>query len=113
MQGSTRGAEAVAKSAQSQALRVTRSKEAEVASRRGVEETKVLSVKTLTAEGEEPVKKHIEIQLPPGSMYRAGDYLAILPSNPRPSVLRALRRFDIRVSAFSLLPSVRCGVISY
>lgn len=64
--------------------------------RRNVEETKVLSVRTLTADGE-PVKKHIEIQLPPGATYRTGDYLAIMPSNPKASVLRALRRFDLKV----------------
>lgn len=74
--------------------------------RRGVEETKVLGVRTLTAEGE-PVKKHVEIQLPPGSKYRAGDYLAILPSNPKASVLRALRRFNIPVNSISFRPPSR------
>jgi cytochrome P450/NADPH-cytochrome P450 reductase len=38
-------------------------------------------------------KRHIEIALPAGMTYRAGDYLAVLPINPGPSVERALRRF--------------------
>jgi cytochrome P450 / NADPH-cytochrome P450 reductase len=38
-------------------------------------------------------KRHIEIVLPEGMSYRAGDYLAVLPRNPRPDVGRALRRF--------------------
>jgi cytochrome P450/NADPH-cytochrome P450 reductase len=38
-------------------------------------------------------KRHIEIALPEGMTYRAGDYLSVLPLNPRPSVERALRRF--------------------
>lgn len=39
-------------------------------------------------------KRHIEIALPEGMRYRAGDYLAVLPNNPRHNVERALRRFD-------------------
>ena len=39
-------------------------------------------------------KRHIEIALPAGMTYRAGDYLSVLPINPGPSVERALRRFD-------------------
>jgi cytochrome P450/NADPH-cytochrome P450 reductase len=38
-------------------------------------------------------KRHIEIALPGGMSYRAGDYLAVLPRNPHPDVERALRRF--------------------
>jgi cytochrome P450/NADPH-cytochrome P450 reductase len=38
-------------------------------------------------------KRHIEIALPAGMTYRAGDYLSVLPLNPGPSVERALRRF--------------------
>lgn len=40
-------------------------------------------------------KRHIEIALPEGMTYRAGDYLAVLASNPEQSVARALRRFGI------------------
>ncbi|MDR6147820.1 cytochrome P450/flavodoxin [Sphingomonas sp. SORGH_AS870] len=35
-------------------------------------------------------KRHIEIALPKGMTYRAGDYLAVLPSNPPETVRRAL-----------------------
>ena len=40
-------------------------------------------------------KRHIEIRLPDGMTYRAGDYLAVLPSNPPATVARALKRFDL------------------
>jgi cytochrome P450/NADPH-cytochrome P450 reductase len=40
-------------------------------------------------------KRHIEIVLPEGMPYRAGDYLAVLPRNPAIDVNRALRRFNI------------------
>ncbi|MBV8094704.1 MAG: hypothetical protein JO110_16060 [Acetobacteraceae bacterium] len=40
-------------------------------------------------------KRHIEIALPPGMAYRAGDYLAVLPRNPARDVDRALRRFGV------------------
>lgn len=38
-------------------------------------------------------KRHLEIELPAGMSYRAGDYLAVLPLNPAANVERALRRF--------------------
>ncbi|KAF7538586.1 hypothetical protein G7054_g2820 [Neopestalotiopsis clavispora] len=59
-----------------------------------MKEANVISNRTLTAESE-PTKKHIEIELPGGTAYRAGDYLTILPTNPRENVLRALRRFHL------------------
>jgi cytochrome P450/NADPH-cytochrome P450 reductase len=40
-------------------------------------------------------KHHIEIALPEGMHYRAGDYLAVLPLNPAANVDRALRRFGL------------------
>jgi cytochrome P450/NADPH-cytochrome P450 reductase len=40
-------------------------------------------------------KRHIEIALPAGMSYRTGDYLAVLPRNPRHDVERALRRFGL------------------
>jgi cytochrome P450 / NADPH-cytochrome P450 reductase len=39
-------------------------------------------------------KHHIEIELPAGMTYRAGDYLAVLPRNHPEMVTRALRRFN-------------------
>lgn len=62
--------------------------------RQDVMEGLVVEARTLTAEGE-PVKKHIEIVLPSEETYRAGDYLAILPINPKPIVERAMRRFHL------------------
>lgn len=39
--------------------------------------------------------RHVEIALPEGMTYRAGDYLAVLPTNPEPVVERALARFGL------------------
>ncbi|CAF3512298.1 unnamed protein product [Rotaria sp. Silwood1] len=38
-----------------------------------------------------PAKRHIEIELPKGQTYRAGDYLAILPTNPSEVVHQVLK----------------------
>ncbi|KAG8758240.1 hypothetical protein FRC12_010064, partial [Ceratobasidium sp. 428] len=54
----------------------------------------VIENRILTAEGA-PVKRHIELQLPEDMTYQAGDYLAILPSNPPEYVRRVLARFKI------------------
>ena len=40
-------------------------------------------------------KREVEIALPAGMTYRAGDYLAVLPTNPIQNVERALRRFGL------------------
>ena len=40
-------------------------------------------------------KKHIELQLPAGIKYRAGDYLAVLPKNPRQNVERVVHKFSL------------------
>ncbi|CAK9781809.1 cytochrome P450 family [Cutaneotrichosporon oleaginosum] len=37
----------------------------------------------------------ITIQLPKGQQYRAGDYLAVFPKNPKPTVDRALEHFGL------------------
>ncbi|CAF1025819.1 unnamed protein product [Rotaria sp. Silwood1] len=42
-----------------------------------------------------PAKRHIEIELPKGQTYRAGDYLAILPTNPSEIVRQVLKRFKL------------------
>jgi len=55
---------------------------------------KVIANRVLT-KGNGPVKRHIEIQLPTDMTYRAGDYLAILPSNPLENVRRVLKRFSL------------------
>ncbi|KAI0599856.1 bifunctional P-450:NADPH-P450 reductase [Biscogniauxia sp. FL1348] len=59
-----------------------------------VQPARVVAARTLTAPGE-PVKKHLDVALPPGVSYRAGDYLTVLPVNPRETVQRALRRFGL------------------
>jgi len=61
--------------------------------RQDVSEAVVVDTKVLTT-GKE-VKKHIEIKLPAGMTYAAGDYLAILPINPDETVRRAMRRFKL------------------
>lgn len=62
--------------------------------RQDVKEAIVLDVQTLTAPAA-PRKMHMEIQLPSDARYTAGDYLAVLPLNPKPSVERAMRRFHL------------------
>ncbi len=44
-------------------------------------------------------KHHIEVALPEGMHYRAGDYLAVLPLNPAVNVDRALHRFGLAYDA--------------
>ncbi|KAK5230932.1 hypothetical protein LTR99_000757 [Exophiala xenobiotica] len=58
----------------------------------------VLETRLLTPPGG-PEKRHMEIQLPSGMPYRAGDYLAVLPFNPRRNVRRALARFNLAYDA--------------
>lgn len=63
--------------------------------RQETREAIVTATRILTAPGTTPVKKHIEIRLATGTAYRAGDYLAILPLNPRHIVERVFRRFEL------------------
>ncbi|GKT45276.1 bifunctional cytochrome P450/NADPH--P450 reductase [Colletotrichum spaethianum] len=62
--------------------------------RQDVQEAVVSGEKILTA-AEAAQKKHMDIQLPPGMTYRAGDYLAVLPLNPRENIERVFRRFQL------------------
>lgn len=62
--------------------------------RQDVEEAVVVSTKSLSNEAKS-LKKHIEIKLPTGMTYKAGDYLAILPFNPPETVSRVFRRFSL------------------
>ncbi|KAH6895217.1 cytochrome P450 [Thelonectria olida] len=73
--------------------------------RQDVEEALVVATKTLTASG--PPKKHIEIQLPTGMTYNAGDYLAVLPLNPRATVARVFRQFELAWDATLKIQSDR------
>lgn len=54
----------------------------------------VIDAKVLTAEGE-PEKRHIEIELPSNMTYSAGDYLAVLPMNPKEYVRRVMNHFNL------------------
>lgn len=54
----------------------------------------VIDAKVLTAEGE-PEKRHIEIELPSNMTYSAGDYLAVLPLNPREYVRRVMNHYNL------------------
>ncbi|KAH8660283.1 cytochrome P450 [Xylariales sp. PMI_506] len=58
------------------------------------QEATVIATRSLTVQAE-PSKKHLEFQLPPGTSYKAGDYLVVLPLNPRETVVRAMRRFGL------------------
>ncbi|KAH7031507.1 bifunctional P-450:NADPH-P450 reductase [Microdochium trichocladiopsis] len=61
-----------------------------------VKEALVSSARSLTprdAAGEE--KRHLEVQLPSGWTYTAGDYLAVLPHNPKATVARVMRRLHM------------------
>lgn len=40
-------------------------------------------------------KRHVDIRLPQGMSYRAGDYLSVLAHNPIGVVMRALKRFNL------------------
>jgi cytochrome P450/NADPH-cytochrome P450 reductase len=52
-------------------------------------------------------KRHIEIALPEGVSYAAGDYLAVLPENHPELVIRAAKRFDLRPDQAVMLRSTR------
>ncbi|KAL0944912.1 bifunctional p-450-like protein [Colletotrichum truncatum] len=64
--------------------------------RQDVKEASVVKTQTLTKGGDpKSIKKHIEIKIPEDMTYTAGDYLAVLPINPKESVHRAMRRFHL------------------
>ncbi|KAJ3826077.1 fatty acid hydroxylase [Lentinula raphanica] len=69
---------------------------------------RVVENRILTSPGH-PVKRHIEFELPEGTTYRAGDYLAILPQNPPRNVRRVLAYFglsnDQTITVTSLFPT--------
>ena len=59
-----------------------------------VQDALVLKNELLTPPGA-PEKRHVEVKLPTNMTYQAGDYLAVLPINPLPTVGRVLRRFAL------------------
>lgn len=54
----------------------------------------VIETRVLTAPGE-PEKRHIELELPSNVTYSAGDYLAVLPLNPKEYVKRVMKHFNL------------------
>ncbi|KAJ3453877.1 hypothetical protein MRS44_018509 [Fusarium solani] len=66
--------------------------------RQDVKEAVVVNIKLLTkgvSYESHGIKKHLEIKPPEGMTYKSGDYLAVLPINPKQSVYRALRCFKL------------------
>nr|AJP77023.1 inducible nitric oxide synthase-like protein [Inonotus obliquus] len=59
-----------------------------------IESGRVIGHRLLTKPGV-PEKRHVEIELPEDMTYRAGDYLAIIPSNPVEIVGKAIRLFEL------------------
>ncbi|KAF1840671.1 NADPH-cytochrome P450 reductase-like protein [Cucurbitaria berberidis CBS 394.84] len=62
--------------------------------RQDVQEARVEEVEVLSGSGVAE-KRHIEISLPSDMTYSAGDYLAILPLNPKENIHRAMRYFGL------------------
>ncbi len=62
--------------------------------RQDVKEAVVVESVVLTAPGAVE-KKHTEIQLPDDMTYKPGDYLAVLPMNPKDTISRVTRRFRL------------------
>ncbi|KAK7967911.1 bifunctional p-450: NADPH-p450 reductase [Apiospora aurea] len=65
--------------------------------RQDVQESLVLDARRLSKKDDAGAggKRHLEIQLPSGCTYAAGDYLAVLPHNPKETVGRVMRRFRL------------------
>lgn len=63
--------------------------------RQDVRDALVLDSRVLAAGKLGPVKRHIEVQLPTNMRYSTGDYMAILPHNPKDTVARVMRRFHL------------------
>ncbi|KAH8743754.1 cytochrome P450 [Diaporthe sp. PMI_573] len=63
--------------------------------RQTVGEALVTDARGLSQGTDDNEKRHLQLQLPPGMSYSAGDYLAVLPCNPKSSVQRVMRRFHL------------------
>lgn len=63
--------------------------------RQDVTEGLVVGARKLTTGDVGEEKRHLEIQLPNGLTYAAGDYLAVLPHNPKATVARVMRRLHL------------------
>ena len=51
------------------------------------------------------MKKHMEVQLPAGITFKTGDYLTVLPFNPKQTVARALRYFELSWDSYLKITS--------
>ena len=76
--------------------------------RQDVEIATVVETRRLTADGE-PLKHHLEIDLPEHMTYECGDYLAVLPMNPKNLVHRIMTRFDIEPHSTMLVRGQKLG----
>ncbi|KAF2264005.1 cytochrome P450 [Lojkania enalia] len=72
--------------------------------RQDVREARVEDVQILSAPGVHE-KRHIEISLPSDMTYSAGDYLAILPLNPKENIGRVMRYFGLAWDSILTLSS--------
>ncbi|KAL8644049.1 MAG: hypothetical protein Q9210_007447, partial [Variospora velana] len=50
-------------------------------------------------------KRHVEVRLPAGTEYKAGDYLVVQARNPDTTVSRAMRRFSLSAEDVMSVPS--------
>ena len=64
----------------------------------GVQDAQVLENYSLR-QPNQPDARHMSFKLPTNMTYEAGDYLAILPVNPIPTISRVLRRFSLPFDA--------------
>lgn len=55
----------------------------------------LLTPSTTSPSDSGPVKRHLELALPPNLTYTCGDYLVVLPLNPKETTARALRYFGL------------------
>ena len=65
----------------------------------------VKNVQVLTAKGEQPEKKHMEVELPADFAYECGDYLAVLPQSPEANVRAVMAHFKLPNDATITLKS--------
>ena len=72
--------------------------------RQDVKEAIVMKNEILGTETESP-RRHIELKLPTDMVYRAGDYLAVLPMNHTSVVQRVIKRFRLPWDAFVTVKS--------
>ncbi|EFQ31577.1 cytochrome P450 [Colletotrichum graminicola M1.001] len=63
--------------------------------RQDVRDALVLDSRPLANGDLGPVKRHLEVQLPSNVRYTAGDYMAVLPHNPKDTVARVMRHFHL------------------